>query len=238
MNKVSEKDVPDLDALQESVGFYFRDQEILLNALLHSSYVNENSAKGLESNERLEFLGDVVLSLAVTEELFKINPGVSEGDLTAMRAEIVSGSHLTQISKTLNIGRYLLLGTGEERTGGRDRDSNLAAAFEALVGAMFLDSGYRRCQQTLTRLLRPSLRVLIADTPPRDPKSLLQEVLQSTGNGLPLYHISRVAGPDHKKIYTAEVFLKDQILGVGMGSRKALAEREAAREALKNFQEQ
>lgn len=238
LNKVSENNLPDLTALQESLGLRFRDQDLLFSALLHSSYVNENPDSSLESNERLEFLGDAVLSLVITEELFRIHPGVPEGDLTVMRAEIVSGSHLTQISRNLNIGSYLLLGKGEDRSGGRDRDSNLAAAFESLIGAMFLDRGYRRCHQILSRLLRPSLRSLIGHSPSRDPKSVLQEVLQSTAKELPLYHIVKVAGPDHKRIYTAKVFFRDQILGVGMGSRKALAEREAARDALRNLQEQ
>ena len=226
----------DLAILERSLGVSFKDQELLQRALLHSSYVNEHPDQEQESNERLEFLGDAVLACAVAEELFRLYPELSEGDLTVLRSALVSGQQLAQVARGLELGAYLSLGAGEERSGGRDRDSNLAGALEALLGAVFLDRGYARCRQVVRRLFKKELRPLTLESVPKDPKSQLQQALQARWSALPNYRTVRVVGPDHDRHYTVEVSVGDEVLGTGAGRRRALAERAAAQVALQKLQ--
>ena len=227
----------DLAALEQLLRVSFKDKELLQRALLHTSYVNEHPEQEQESNERLEFLGDAVLECVVTDDLFRQHPSLSEGDLTVLRSSLVNGEALSRVARALRLGEYLSLGAGEERSGGRERESNLAAAFEAFIGALFLDQGYARCRRVVWRLLGKEMQSLARQGIPRDAKSLLQQTLQASGEPSPLYHTAQVEGPEHDRHFTVEVHVGDRVLGVGEGRRKALAEQEAARQALRGLEE-
>ena len=224
-----------LDPVERALGVSFRDSSLLRMALTHSSYLNENAGEALESNERLEFLGDGLIGLAVAEELFRRYPDRSEGDLTSLRASLVSGETLAQVGRSLDLGRYLVLGKGEEAGGGRGRTSNLAAAFEALVGALFLDRGYDRAKLFVLDSLSSHIEDVRFDTVRKSPKSRLQELLQGQGLAPPSYRISDVSGLDHARQFTAEVLSEGLVIGRGAGPRKTLAEQSAASEALQRL---
>lgn len=224
--------VPDLIRLQASFKVPFRDPELLRQALVHSSYLHEHPRFSLPSNERLEFLGDALLGLVVAEHLFARFPLRPEGDLTRLRAALVAGESLAQVAEGLGLGHYLSLGKGEEQTGGRSRPANLAGVFEALLGAVFLDRGYRAAKALALRSLRPQLRAASAGEPPRDDKSLLQELSQARYKMAPSYRTVEAAGPNHARNFTVEVCLGAQVLAQGSGSSKRRAEQAAARAAL------
>ncbi|MSQ40284.1 MAG: ribonuclease III [Dehalococcoidia bacterium] len=227
----------DLAALEASLGVSFKDRGLLRLALLHASYANEHPDQVEGSNERLEFLGDAVLECVVTEELYRRQPGLSEGDMTVLRSALVSGQRLAQVARDLGLGAYLVLGIGEERSGGRERESNLAAVFEAVLGALFLDQGYRKCCQVVRRPLGVELRRLGRQGAPADAKTQLQQLLQTRGGSPPRYRTAEETGPDHDRRFTVEVCAGDQVLGTGWGRRRALAEQQAARQALVGLQE-
>ena len=221
-----------LDALEEGLGVSFRDPDLLRLAMVHSSYLNENPGAFQESNERLEFLGDAVVGLAVAHRLHQLFPQRPEGDLTALRSELVRAETLARAAESLGLGRHLYLGRGEEEGGGRERQSNLAAGFEALVGALFLDQGYDVAADAVMRSLDADLAEVGQSGFPKDPKSLLQEVVQGRGGESPAYRVVHVEGKDHARRYTSEVLVSGEVLGRGTGGRKAVAEQEAAKEAL------
>lgn len=223
---------PDTIALENELGLSFRNKELLEQALVHSSYLNENPKYLLASNERLEFLGDALVDLAVAHELFQRNATLSEGQLTQYRSVLVMGETLARVAKSLHIGRFLLMGLGEERSGGRQRDSNLAGAFEALVGALFLDQGYETASSFVHRALAKEIDLLHLNQIHKDAKSLLQELAQERGLSFPRYEIVEVVGPDHDRRFTVEAAVGDKVLGRGIGRRKADAEQEAAQQAL------
>lgn len=225
-----------LEALEERMGVRFRRRELLEQALTHSSYVNEMRARGqvIPDNERLEFLGDAVLQLAVSEFLFRAFPHMSEGEMTKLRASIVCEATLVTLAESLRFGEYIRLGKGEELTGGRARPSLLADAFEAVVGALYLDQGYDAVVSLLERLIFPRVRngEFFYNN---DYKSRLQEEVQRRNLGTLQYNIAAERGPAHHREFVSEVFLGDRLLGVGQGRSKKEAEQQAAAQALEKL---
>jgi ribonuclease III len=209
-----------------------RDPSLLEQAVVHSSYVNEHAEFGLSSNERLEFLGDAVLALVISEALWARHPDDAEGLLTTRRAAIVSARGLARIAARLDLGSYLTLGQGAERSGERRRGSVLASTFEAVVAAIYLDQGLDVVRDFLLRVAEPELE---ASAPPislKSPKSRLQELAYSTTGRPPAYRILSVAGPDHARQYAVEVTVGGETLGRGEGRSRRDAETEAAAVAL------
>jgi ribonuclease-3 len=221
----------DLSVLQERIGYAFKDESLLRTALTHSSRVNEEGG-GDESNERLEFLGDAVLELSVSEELFARFSQEREGRLTRLRARLVKEQALAALARTIHLSEFLLLGRGEESQGGRDRDSLLADAFEAVLGAVFLDGGYaagRDCVQLLYRDSWPETAVLPRT---KDFKTTLQEYSQRHFRQRPVYTLMGMRGPDHAKDYEVVVSLPQGLEFSARGASKKKAEQNAARRAL------
>lgn len=225
--------MPDHDSLEEELGVSFNDKALLTQALVHSSFLNENPGVFAESNERLEFLGDAVIGSAIAAELYSTYDSWPEGMLTAGRSSLVQGDTLALVAGRLRLGEHLQMGRGEEAAGGRNRPNNLAATFEAVVGAHFLDCGYDAAADLVLRLLEPELSELSEPGASPNPKSSLQEAVQARGQTAPSYRIVKVEGQDHARRFTAEVVVDGVPIGTGTGSRKALAERAAADDALK-----
>ena len=219
--------------LEEALEVSFRDRGLLQLALTHSSYLHENPGAVPESNERLEFLGDAVLGMAVADELFRIHPGWSEGELTQARASLVQGRTLARVADRLQLGGHLHMGRGEEAGGGRQRASNLAGALESLVGALFLDRGYAAARDLVLTVLSEELAYVRRQDGLKNPKSTLQEAVQATGDSPPTYGIVEASGQDHAPEFTVEVTVGGRVLGRGSGPRKSEAEQAAATEALK-----
>ncbi len=224
-----------MHVLGKSLGVKFHDQKLLERALVHRSFLNENPEISLDSNERLEFLGDAVLGLVVGHALYVRCPDLAEGELTSLRAALVQRQTLAQISARLRLGDYLLLGRGEDSSGGRQRQSNLANVIEALIGAVFLDQGYQAAQEFTLGFMAPDIDTLLASDIPKDPKSRLQELLQSTGGDVPVYRIMDLSGPEHNRRFIVEVIVSDKVLGVGSSRRKVDAERQAAMQAIREL---
>jgi ribonuclease-3 len=222
-----------IDNLETTLGLRFKDQGLLHQALVHRSYLNEQGGSPLDSYERMEFLGDAVLGLVISAELYRRLPQLSEGELTKGRAALVCRESLSQVAQRLGLGNYLLLGKGEESTGGRERDSILAAVFESLVAAIYLDQGQDQAQQFILQVMEEEVRDFCQQgASPENPKSQLQEHLQSLGAPAPHYQTVAKEGPDHTPVFTVEVLKGDEVIGAGRGSKKSDAERAAARDAL------
>lgn len=221
-----------LEEFEKKLGYHFQDKNLLLLALTHSSYANEHKKGGHENNERLEFLGDAVLDMVVSEYIYRKFPEMPEGELTKLRAAVVCEGSLAQLSRQLGVGRNLFLGKGEESTGGRTRESILADAFEAIIGAVCMDGGIAAASQYVMQFMQDQ----IARTKPGfhniDCKTHLQEVVQKTSK-IPLqYTIVDEKGPDHNKVFVAEVRHDGHVLGQGSGRSKKEAEQNAAGVAL------
>ncbi len=204
--------------------------------MVHRSYLNEAAEPGIESNERLEFLGDAVLGCVIARRLFLRYPNVHEGRLTELRAYIVKGETLAIVAERLGLGDFLLLGKGEESTGGRIRPLNLARSFEAVVGAIYLDRGFGRVERFILGALAPELAELGGGDLPTDAKSRLQHVAQTVFGTTPRYRTVSTTGPDHAKEFTIEVVLGERALGSGRGRSKRHAEKQAAEEALRRIE--
>ncbi|WP_050616718.1 ribonuclease III [Bacillus testis] len=217
--------------LQEEIGFHFTNERLLKQAFTHSSYVNEHRRKPYEDNERLEFLGDAVLELTVSQYLYKKYPLMSEGELTKLRAAIVCEPSLVTFAHALQFGRYVLLGKGEELTGGRERPALLADVFEAFVGALYLDQGMEVALQFLKKTVFPKIDEG-AFSHVMDYKSQLQELVQRDGAGTIEYKIHLEKGPAHNKEFVSKVFLNGDMKGTGIGRSKKEAEQKAAQQAL------
>ncbi len=221
----------DWDACQKALGIFFNDQSLLKQAFVHRSYLNENPNSVLPSNERLEFLGDAILDFIVTDELYSEFPELPEGDLTTIRASLICRQTLAKVASSLKLGDWLLLGQGEETSGGRKRESNLANTSEALIGAIYLDQGLCQVKEFVLRQLNPFLdKTKHGDISPNY-KALLQELIQSEKLLPPVYHVTEATGPDHDKQFAVEVLMEDNILGSGTGKSKKAAEMEAAHSA-------
>lgn len=217
-----------------SLGLQFNNPSLLEKAFTHRSYLNEvKSVK--QSNERLEFLGDSVLSFIISSILFAKRPADAEGDLTNLRSYIVKTHSLAEASEKLNLGSYLKLSKGEELSGGRNNTQLLANTFEALLGAVFLDQGISGAKKVVEEMLLPLFKKEVDEGPPKDSKSLLQELVQEQTKQSPKYKILNTHGPDHAKEFTVGAFIKGIEMGRGTGLSKQTAEEEAAKEALKKL---
>jgi len=218
--------------LQQKLSLKFNDEDILLQALTHRSYLNENPGFRLGQNERLEFLGDAVLELIVTEDLYAKFPEKPEGELTSFRAALVNSRMLSEVAVELEINEYLMLSRGEARDVGRARQFILANVFEALIGAIYLDQGYDVSKNFIHRVLMPKLDAIVENKLYKDPKSLFQEEAQERAGTTPTYEVVREWGPDHDKHFIVGVFLGDEKMAEGEGPSKQAAQEEAARNAL------
>ena len=221
----------DLAALQKTLGISFKDPSLLEQALVHTSYVNENPGT-TTSNERLEFLGDAVLGFIIAEELYQRLPQSSEGEMTDLRSSLVRGDALSRMAKAISLGNYLYLGKGEEVSGGRRKPANLAGALESVIAAIFLDQGSSGARAFILRLMDKELKKALSQGIEPDYKSQLQELIQARHQQTPTYQVIEEMGPDHDRRFTVEVRVDDAILGRGSGKSKKLAEAEAARSAL------
>lgn len=217
--------------LQEELNVHFQNKSLLYQAFTHSSYVNEHRRKLFTDNERLEFLGDAVLELSVSKYLFEMFPHMSEGELTKLRASIVCEPSLVIFANELNFGHYVLLGKGEELTGGRERPALLADVFESFIGALYLDQDLTVVVEFLKRIVYPKVEIG-AFSHVMDFKSQLQEIIQQTNNGLLHYEIVDEKGPAHNRTFESRVLLNEQELGVGKGKSKKEAEQQAAQSAM------
>lgn len=220
--------------LEEQLHITFTDHKLLEQAFTHSSYVNEHQEKVFSDNERLEFLGDAVLELGVSQYLFRNNPKMPEGEMTKLRAAIVCEASLENFSRDLGLGEHILLGRGEEQTGGRDRPALLADVFEAFLGALYLDQGYDKAMGFLNEFVFPKISTG-AFSHAMDYKSQLQELIQQYKNQSIEYKIVDERGPSHSKEFVTEVYLKNQKAGTGVGRTKKEAEQRAAKHALDTF---
>lgn len=226
-----------LKKLEERLDYRFRDVDLLVTALTHRSYVNENRQPGVSDNERLEFLGDSVLGLCVSDLLIKKYVDGSEGDLTKMRSVLVGEKNLAQLARGLQIGNCLLIGRGEENAGSRARDSFLANAFEAVVAAVYLDSGYENVRAVVRKLIEPFLEKETLPSDYFDYKTLLQEFCQRKFKTIPMYLLADTSGPEHAKVFEVKVVIVDKLTAIGTGTSKKEAEKQAAQMAWKILQD-
>lgn len=224
-----------LAALQEILRVTFNQPSLLEQAVVHSSYINENPGSVCGHNERLEFLGDAILGFIVADKLYQDFPDLSEGEMTKLRSALVRGDTLARVARTVRLGDFLYLGKGEEAGGGRGKAANLAGALEAVIAAVFLDQGNAAARNLVLSLLGEELAKVVSQGTGLDYKSRLQELTQSSYQSTPAYRLVGEAGPDHDKRFTVEVMVGDTVLGRGAGKSKKLAETEAARTALERL---
>jgi len=228
---LSEDRLAELSVLEKTLGYQFSDSHLLNKALTHKSYTNEKGGD-LKNNERFEFLGDAVLDLIVSDYSIQTFLDRSEGSLSKIRAAVVKESCLTVIAQSLNLGRYLLLGKGEEFSGGRTKSSLLANAFEAVAAAIYKDGGLIAAINVFLPLLKDEINKVAKTSEYRDFKSELQEFTQNKFSCIPTYRVTGEKGPDHQKVFEVSVFVKQKLLGSGTGKNKKQAEQTAAQEAL------
>jgi ribonuclease-3 len=222
-----------LNSLQENLDYYFEDLELLETALTHSSYANEHKLHISKCNERLEFLGDAVLNLVVSQYLYNKYPFYPEGELTKIRAKVVCEPSLALVAKSIGLGNYLFLGKGEEATGGRERESILADASESIIGAIFLDSNFESVSRfLLTKFESDIVHAVAKGDLFIDFKTGLQERLQKITRGKVEYIVVKEEGPDHNKLFYVDVCVNKEPIGSGIGRNKKEAEQMAAKEAL------
>lgn len=219
-----------MEVLEQKLNYKFNNKKLLQNALTHSSYANE-VRNGITSNERLEFLGDSVLSIIVAEYLFLHYKNIPEGELTKLRASLVCEKTLCKFSRELELGKFLKLGKGEDKGGGRERDSILADAFEALLAAMYLDGGMEVATNHVLRFVVPEIEDKNQHTF-KDYKTALQEIIQRNPEEYVTYVLKGESGPDHDKVFEVEVHLNSNVIGRGKGKNKKQAEQMAAKQAL------
>ena len=224
-----------LTELQKNIGYVFRKEELLRQALTHSSYAHEKNLKQLMDNERLEFLGDAVLEVVSSEFLFKNHPEMNEGQMTKLRASLVCEQSLAACARQLELGSYLLLGNGEDLTGGRERDSILSDAWEALIGAMYLDGGFTSAKEFILKYVLQDIehKKLFYDS-----KTMLQEVIQNKYKKTLHYVLLSEDGPDHNKVFTVQAYMDDTPLMTGKGRTKKSAEQNAAYRSLLQFEQE
>jgi len=222
--------------LEAALRYPFRDRRRLEEALTHASSLNERRGGGpRRDNERLEFLGDAVLDLIISEALVERHPEATEGALSKMRARLVSEAALAQVARRVGLGRFLQLGRGEELSGGRDKTSLLADAFEAVVAAVYADGGYDAARRTVLALLEPELSAESGSVGGVDYKTQWQEYCQQRFGRLPLYLVTHESGPDHRKVFQVELMIDGRCYGQGTGRSKKEAEQQAAKTALEQL---
>lgn len=222
--------------LEKTLGVSFNQVSLLEQALTHSSYINENPTLDIHHNERLEFLGDAVLDFIVAEKLYLEFPDLAEGEMTKSRATLVRRETLAHIANDIKLGDFLLMGKGEEASGGRGKIPNLAGALEALIAAIYLDQGIDMTKAIVNRLWADEWEKLIRRGIDIEYKSRLQEFTQSNFKSAPVYRLVSETGPDHDKVFVVEVAVNGKTLGSGSGKSKKIAETEAARLALKTLE--
>jgi len=226
-----------IEEFEKQIGYTFNNKNTLTLAFTHSSYANENRRGSHENNERLEFLGDAVLDMVVSEYMYRIFPEMPEGELTKLRAGVVCEASLAKLSRRLDIGIWLLLGKGEESTGGRNRDSILADAFEAVIGAICIDGGMETVTKYILSFMKEEIECTKESFRTMDCKTHLQEVIQKISKIPVSYTIVDEMGPDHDKIFVSEVYHEGAVLGRGQGKSKKEAEQSAANDALSKMEE-
>lgn len=229
---MDKKRVQKIHELEEKIGYTFKKKYLINRALTHSSYANEMGLSYVEHNERLEFLGDSVLSLVISEYIFKKYKDKPEGKLTKIRANIVCESSLYRRAKDISLGDYLLIGKGEELTGGRERMSILADAYEALIASIYIDGGLDKAKEFIIRELSRSFEDVVKGLSSKDYKTKLQEQIQKVHDSTIKYEIEDEQGPDHDRTFYASVAVNGKVIGRGQGKSKKEAEQEAAHKAL------
>jgi ribonuclease-3 len=222
----------DIAKAEQSLNVTFSDKALLQRALTHRSYLNENPEYPLEDNERLEFLGDAILDFITGEYLYHHFPEMAEGQLTNLRSALVRTETLARFATELHLGDYLFLGRGEEECGGRQRKAILCDAFEALIGALYLERGLDFTRQYVYKMIEPALEEILTSDTQKDAKSLLQEMAQSRYQLTPTYRTIREEGPDHAKEFTVEALIGNKVYGRGTGFSKQIAAQAAAQQAL------
>lgn len=221
--------------LEQKIGLKFKNPQILFQSLIHRSYINENKSQKLQSNERLEFLGDAVLELWSSQKIFNLFPQYPEGDLTNLRSLIVRTENLASVAEKLGIGDFIQLSKGEKTHGGCHNISLLADTFESIIGAIFLDQGMDQASQFLDNFLLPSIDTISQQKIYKDPKSIFQEIAQAKEGITPNYSIINESGPDHQKTFEIGVYISDRLIATGQGNSKQKAEEAAALAATKIY---
>ena len=218
-----------LASLQDKIGYRFGDESLLVLALTHSSYTNEHGLSHGDCNERIEYLGDAVLELASSDYLYRHYPDRPEGELTKIRASLVCEQALAEVARSIGLGVYLRMGRGEDAGGGRNRDSLISDALEAVIGAIYLDSGFTNAKDFVDRFIMKDIesRHLFYDS-----KTILQEIVQGSGLGELCYELLSQSGPDHDHVFTSQVLIGGRPFGTGTGRSKKLSEQQAAYEAI------
>jgi len=225
----------DLRDIQSALGITFSNPSLLQQAFVHTSYINENAGADVRDNQRMEFLGDSVLTMIFAELLYREFPNLPEGKLTELRISLVRQEKLAEKSTALKLGDYLVLGKGEDSSGGRERRNNLADTFEALVGAIFLDQGIGKAREFVLSNYEKDISAIKAGKPVLNYKALLQELTQAKFKTLPGYEIVEATGPDHDRVFCVSVSLGEVVLAIGSGKTRKVAESEAARIALEKL---
>jgi ribonuclease III len=225
----------DIAKIEAKLNYTFKNKDYIIHALKHRSFLSVTNESRLLSNERLELLGDSVLGMVVVEYLFKKYPTKEEGDLTALKSLLVSRKILARIAKNIGFGDFILLNDAEEKAGGRNRSSILSDAFEAIIGAIYLDGGLETGVTFINEKLLSRFNEIISEEQNKNFKSILLEYSQGNSYGAPRYKVKREDGPDHDKMFTIEVLIKDEVLGSGKGNSKKKAEQIAAKNALKKI---
>ncbi len=224
---------PSISDLESLLGYTFRDRSLLLTALTHRSYVNENEGEGLRHNESLEFLGDSVLGFLISARIYARFPGLTEGELSKIKAYLVSATNLVQLAEKIRLGEYLRLSHGEEKSGGRQKKAILADAYEALVAAIYMDGGIASCADVVDTQLSETIdRLDLGQFTYGDFKSALQEQLHELGRSEPAYKVVNEIGPDHRKVFVVQVVVDGEVIAEGTGRTKKEAQQDAARLAL------
>lgn len=226
---ISDKRKKHLKDILKNINIRFRNYNLLNLALSHRSYVNENNLK--ENNEKLEFLGDSILGFVITEYLFFNFSYLSEGDLARIKSFVISESSLTKIAKKIGLNKYILIGKGEESSGGRNKKTIISDAFEAFLASYYLDSNFKKVKSLIIFLFKPEIELVIEDKHEKDYKTLLQEYVQKEYKECPLYKLVGKDGPEHNKNFYMEVLVKNKSLGHGQGKSKKTAEKQAAKNA-------
>lgn len=236
-HRMDREEKESLKRFQKTLGYSFRKLELLRRALTHRSYANENNLPAESHNERLEFLGDAVLELAISEMLMNRFPEYTEGELSKLRASIVNERQLAELAQIYHVGAYLRLGRGEEQTMGREKPSLLSDAYEAILGAAYLDRGYKKSRVLIEKHYSKLFEERSPDSFYLDFKTEVQEKVQGIFRTIPQYRLTAEKGPDHRKTFEVQLMIRDQVYGTGVGHSKKEAEQKAARQALKRLEE-
>ena len=233
--KINYLDMVDIDQIEAKINYVFNNKYYVIQALKHRSFLSITNESRLLSNERLELLGDAVLGMVVVEHLFHRFPTKEEGKLTAMKSLLVSSKIFARVARQVGLGEVILLNEAEEKAGGRDRPSILADTFEAITGAIYLDGGLNKAVAFINEKLLSRIDEIVSEERNKNFKSILLEYSQGNNFGVPRYRVKKEEGPDHDKLFTIEVSIKDEALGIGKGNSKKDAEQIAAKNALKKI---